>query len=497
MGRSDPACYTSEMSDAGACVDTVIAALRRRDGEIALPADAEARLVRDLQRLVGRSTLCDVYLSLGGVRQRLADRGDAAPALEALDRVLDRFALQMRRCHYHLRSGDVWYGAWCLGPRGRRADRNELRPGVGLTWRRGTRRFIAKSRDRLALVEIPGGRASPERPIPADVQACARAGLPVVPHSTRLSLGSARGPNRIEIERLGHLAEAVRAPLVSDHIAFSEAGELVSPHFSPMPRNRAAVRSLVRNIRQAQSMLPVPIALENIAAPYAWPESTMSEADFIGEVIDASEALLLLDLSNVEVNARNFGWDAFEHLSRLPLERIAYVHLAGHRRVDGILFDTHDGPCTNEALALLDFVVKRVGPLPVLLEWDARFPEDDSIYDQELTRIRKVLDGAKERTKLLDPIGCRRREASSGGSLNDLAQGQRALLAALLAGAPAPEGFDADRIARVRQDMAAQTSTDTEAAEQDRVLLRDGLARRTALGVVEIDPPGSDRSPGV
>jgi len=41
---------------------------------------------------------------------------------------------------------------------------------------------------------------------------------------------------------------------------------------------------------------------------------------------------LLLDVSNLLVNAKNFGFDAEEVLERYPLERVALVHLAGVAR---------------------------------------------------------------------------------------------------------------------------------------------------------------------
>jgi len=41
------------------------------------------------------------------------------------------------------------------------------------------------------------------------------------------------------------------------------------------------------------------------------------------------------------VNSVNHGYDPYHFIDVMPLERIAYVHLAGHERSDRLLIDTH------------------------------------------------------------------------------------------------------------------------------------------------------------
>src|SRR5207247_571044 len=125
----------------------------------------------------------------------------------------------------------------------------------------------------------------------------------------------------------GH--ERLEAPFVSEHIAFVRAGGLETGHLLPVPRTREALELVVANAREAQAALPVPLALENIATLFEWPEPEIDEAAFLTEVLERADVLLLLDIENVYANARNHGYDPLEFFDRIPLQRIAYVHVGG------------------------------------------------------------------------------------------------------------------------------------------------------------------------
>jgi hypothetical protein len=72
------------------------------------------------------------------------------------------------------------------------------------------------------------------------------------------------------------------------------------------------------------------------------PGAEMDEASFIRAVVDEADCLLHLDVNNILVNARNFGFDPFDFLHALPLTRTCYIHVAGHHvEDDGLLIDTH------------------------------------------------------------------------------------------------------------------------------------------------------------
>lgn len=199
-------------------------------------------------------------------------------------------------------------------------------------------------------------------------------GVAVVPHGVRLSLG---GTDPLDPARVAHLAAcaaAVGAPLVSEHVAFVRAGGTEAGHLLPLPRTREALDVLVANVRRTQAELDVPLALEPIAALFDWPEDEMTEGAFLTALLERTGAQLLLDVANTYANALNRGTDPEALLDAIPLDRIAYVHVAGGATHDGRYHDTHTDPVPDAVLDLLRRLVERHRPPAVLLERDGRYP---------------------------------------------------------------------------------------------------------------------------
>jgi hypothetical protein len=165
--------------------------------------------------------------------------------------------------------------------------------------------------------------------LPAPLAALIERGVTVVPHGTRLSLGGTDPLDRHRVADFVASAAAVRAPLVSEHVAFVRAGGLDAGHLLPLPRTREALDVLAGNIAALRAELDVPLALEPIATLFDWPEDELTEADFLTELLTRTDCLLLLDVANVYANARNRGTAPAALLDRLPLDRIAYLHVAG------------------------------------------------------------------------------------------------------------------------------------------------------------------------
>jgi hypothetical protein len=56
---------------------------------------------------------------------------------------------------------------------------------------------------------------------------------------------------------------------------------------------------LTENVLTAQAALPVPLAMENIAALISWPENEMTEGEFLAQLVDRTGVLLLADVANL------------------------------------------------------------------------------------------------------------------------------------------------------------------------------------------------------
>lgn len=217
--------------------------------------------------------------------------------------------------------------------------------------------------------------------VPEELAALRARGVAVVPHGISLSLGSAEPVAGHRVEHLAACAAAVAAPLVSEHVAFVRAGGLEAGHLLPVPRTREALDALTRNIARTRAALDVPLAVENIATLFDWPDDEYTEAEFLCELVERSGVLLLLDLANVYANARNRDRDPLTELMRLPAERVAYCHVAGGHESGGRYHDTHTDPLPAEVLALIAaFTATR--PTPMMLERDGNYPPASELLDE-------------------------------------------------------------------------------------------------------------------
>jgi uncharacterized protein len=259
--------------------------------------------------------------------------------------------------------------------------------GIGIGWRPEI--DLTVERLEVDFVECVAEDIHPRR-IPASLRVLRERGLPVLPHAVSLSLAGAEPVDTGRVRHLARVATALDAPLVSDHIAFTRAGGWEAGHILPPPRTSEALEVLIENVRQAQELLPVPLALEHVAALVEWPDAEFSEAEFISQLVARTGCCLILDVANLYANACNLGTDPASFLDTVPLDRLAYVHVGGGTWQNGVYHDTHAHPVVPEVLDLLVQLRARTSPLGVLLERDDRFPGDDELA-AELTALRAVI----------------------------------------------------------------------------------------------------------
>ncbi|MCT9931644.1 DUF692 domain-containing protein [Planotetraspora sp. A-T 1434] len=262
--------------------------------------------------------------------------------------------------------------------------------GVGIGWRPE----IDLTVERLGVdfVEVIAENVNPAR-VPESLTVLRGRGVPVIPHGVGLGIGGADRPDASRLRHLAACAEALGAPLVSEHLAFVRGGGLEAGHLLPVPRTREALSVVAGNVRLAQDALPVPLALENVAALFGWPEDELTEAEFLGELVERTGVKLLIDVANLYTNQVNLGLDARDALDGLPLAELAYVHVAGGHARDGVWHDTHTASAPDEVLDLLSELCARARPPGVLLEWDDDYPSDATLAG-ELDRIRAAMSRA-------------------------------------------------------------------------------------------------------
>ncbi|MEU8437702.1 DUF692 domain-containing protein [Streptomyces sp. NPDC029216] len=334
------------------------------------------------------------------------------------------------------------------------------RLGVGIGWRPE----IAEAVERLEgldWVEVVAENVCPGH-LPESLLRLRERGVRIVPHGVSLGLGGADRPDAGKLAALGERAVALGAPLVSEHIAFVRTSSpvLEAGHLLPVPRTRDALDVLCENVRIAQDALPVPLALENIAALVSWPGEELSEGRFLTELVERTGVRLLIDVANLHTNRVNRGEDPAAVLDAIPLEALAYVHVAGGVERDGVWHDTHAHPVPPVVLDVLARLRERVDPPGVLLERDDDFPAEAELAG-ELERIRAVVAGAGGSKAVRESAVVREEapEPVAEAVRTRVGLGQAALLSALVAGTPVPEGFDRQRVRIQARALAAKRAS--------------------------------------
>lgn len=224
--------------------------------------------------------------------------------------------------------------------------------------------------------------------------------FPISAHGLSLSLGGAEPLDMNLLKRTREFNDRFDVVLYSEHLSYtSDEGQLYD--LMPIPFTDEAIRHVAGRIRQVQDVLGRRIAVENVSY-YAAPYQALAEIDFINAVLAEADTDLLLDVNNLYVNSINHGYDAEDFLARLPVDRIAQYHIAGHYDEDiDLKVDTHGAPVKPDVWALLASAYRRFGVRPTLLERDFNFPPLRELL-AETGRIRMMQMAYTDRARLLE-----------------------------------------------------------------------------------------------
>ncbi len=234
--------------------------------------------------------------------------------------------------------------------------------------------------------------------------------FPVITHGLTMSLGGVDDFNPVYLRELRAFVARFESPFHSDHLCFGSSGGRVLHDLLPITFTEATVTRVADRVRRAQDALGVPMAVENISFYMHPGKAQMGEAEFIARVCDRADCGLLLDVNNAYVNAQNFGFDVDAWLRTVPLERVVQMHVAGHEAFDddrddddrddddtadetrprgSLIIDTHGAEVGDPVLGLLERVLQKIGPVPVLLERDMNVPPFAELL-AEVARIKAL-----------------------------------------------------------------------------------------------------------
>jgi len=244
--------------------------------------------------------------------------------------------------------------------------------GIGVGFRIPHYREVTEQRPEMGWFEVISENFMVDGGSPRYFLERLREGYSVVPHGVAMSLGSQEDADHTA--RLVKLVDELNPPWVSDHLCLSGNAHIRVHDLVPVPYTPEMRDHLVDRIRRIQDRLGRPFAVENVSSYLTYRASVQAEWDFLAEVAERADCALLLDVNNIFVSACNHGFDPMDYVKAVPMDRVVQIHLAGHTIKPKYRLDTHDGPVCEEVWAIYREVIRRVGPVSTLIEWDEHIP---------------------------------------------------------------------------------------------------------------------------
>jgi uncharacterized protein (UPF0276 family) len=213
-----------------------------------------------------------------------------------------------------------------------------------------------------------------------------RAHYDVSLHGVGLSLGSTDPLNAEHLRQLTRLVRDFEPLLVSEHLSWGSVDGRYLNDLLPLPYTEETLQHVAARVSAVQDALGVQILIENISSYLRYQCTEVPEWEFLAALAKQCGCAILLDVNNIYVNAMNHGFDPYAYLHGIPRPLVREIHLAGHTvtRIDGreIRIDTHSTHVAAEVWTLYASAVRRFGPVPTLIEWDADIPELDTLCSE-------------------------------------------------------------------------------------------------------------------
>jgi uncharacterized protein (UPF0276 family) len=218
---------------------------------------------------------------------------------------------------------------------------------------------------------------------------------PISIHTVGVSVGSASGVDRAHLQRVKALVDRVNPVLLSGHVAWStHEGEYLND-LLPLPYTDESLSVLTQHINEVQDTFGRPFLLENPSSYVGFVGSTMTEPEFLTELVARTGCRLLVDVSNIHLSAHNMCSDAHAYVRALPWSAVGELHLGGFEVEDDdataggkVIIDTHGTVVDDASWALYEYAIERIGSKPTLIERDNDIQDLDSlIHEAQRARV--------------------------------------------------------------------------------------------------------------
>jgi uncharacterized protein (UPF0276 family) len=197
---------------------------------------------------------------------------------------------------------------------------------------------------------------------------------PMVMHGVSMSIGSMDPLDRDYLRRVKTLADKIKPEWISDHLCWTGIHHKNTHDLLPLPYTEEAISHVANRIQQVQDFLGCRILIENVSSYISYKQSTMTEWDFLKEISNLADCLILLDVNNIYVSSINHEFDPVDYIHAIPAERVYQIHLAGHSDMGGYIIDTHDQDIVDPVWDLYAIALQRYGFVSTMIERDDNIP---------------------------------------------------------------------------------------------------------------------------
>lgn len=212
---------------------------------------------------------------------------------------------------------------------------------------------------------------------------------PIVMHGVSLSIGGSDPLDKEYLKALKQLTEHAQPRWISDHLCWTGQGGQNMHDLLPLPYQDDVIKYVAERVKQVQDFLGRQILLENVSSYVTYQSSAMSEWEFYSAIVEEADCLMLLDINNIYVSARNHHFDPVDYINGVPRDRVQQMHLAGHSDYGDYVIDTHDHPVVDPVWNLYETALERFGPISTMIERDDQMPPFEELM-AELAMARKI-----------------------------------------------------------------------------------------------------------
>src|SRR3990167_1653207 len=213
----------------------------------------------------------------------------------------------------------------------------------------------------------------------------------MVMHGVSMSIGSSDPLDKAYLAQIKLLAKRVEPKWISDHLCWTGVQGKNMHDLLPLPYTEEAIVHVVDRIRQVQDFLGQRMLIENVSSYLTYRESALTEWEFLKEISERADCLILLDVNNIYVSSINHEFNPLDYLAAIPRERVYQIHLAGHSNRGDYVIDTHDQNIVDPVWDLYVAALRHIGICSTMIERDDNLPPLSALL-AELTHARKLAE---------------------------------------------------------------------------------------------------------